>query len=265
MEPTRVEAIARKIFEANKARERFAPLRGADEPTTMDEAYDIQNALYRLMRAESELDQFGGHKIALTSPDIQEMCGVDQPAYGAIFDDHIFHTGHDAVVADYNRVGFEFEVALLIGKDIPLDQAPFTRYTVAPFVKAVMPALEMIDDRDADYSDLDAKSILTDRCWNGGIVLGDPVEDWQIIDIGNLTSHVEWNGEIVDHGNTGNALGHPLEGLAWIANHVAKRGGEIKEGQVIMTGSALKTRFPKPGDICTYRIDELGEVVAKGR
>ena len=69
----------------------------------------------------------------------------------------------------------------------------------------------------------------------------------------------------MDHGNTGNALGHPLEGLAWIANHLAKRGGAMTKGQVIMTGSALKTLFPKAGDKCTYKIEGLGEVVATGR
>ena len=265
MDANKTEAIARKLFNANQARERFAPLRGDDEPATLEDAYKIQDALYRIMLAETKLDKFGGHKIALTSPDIQAMCGVDQPAYGGLFVDNIFHTSHEPIVADYIRVGFEFEVAFELAEDVPLDQAPFTRETIAPFVKAAMPALEMIDDRDADYADLDAKSILADCCWNGGIVLGKPVYDWQSLDIGNLKSHVEWNGETVDHGNTGNALGHPLEGLAWIANHLAKRDGAMTKGQVVMTGSALKTLFPKAGDKCIYKIEGLGAVVATGR
>lgn len=265
MDAQKTEALARKLFNAYQLRERFKPLRGADEPATLEEAYEIQEALYQIMRAETDLDQFGGHKIALTSPDIQAQCGVDQPAYGAIFSDNIFHTGHQPIIANYSRIGFEFEVAFELASDVPMNQAPFTRETIAPYVKAAMPAFEMIDDRDADYADLDAKSILADRCWNGGIVLGNPVYDWQSLDIGNLESAVEWNGETVDRGNTGNALGHPLEGLAWIANHIAKRGGAMSKGQVVMTGSALAARFPKAGDKCVYKIEGLGEVVVTGR
>lgn len=265
MNANKTEEIARKLFNANQARERFAPLRGEDEPATLEEAYNIQDALYHIMRTETGLDKFGGHKIALTSPDIQAMCGVDQPAYGGLFDVNIFQTGHEPIIANYIRVGFEFEVAFELAEDVPLGQAPFTLETIVPYVKAAMPALEMIDDRDADYADLDAKSILADRCWNGGIVLGKPVYDWQALDLGNLKSSIEWNGETVDHGNTGNALGHPLEGLAWIANHLAERGGALTKGQVVMTGSALKTLFPKAGDTCVYKIEGLGDVIATGR
>lgn len=260
MDQTTIEGVARKIFDANKNREKFQPLRADDDPGSLETAYMIQDALYHLMQNEGQSGDFGGHKIALTSPDIQQMCGVDQPAYGGIFQNKIHHSPHTARISDFIRIGIEFEVAFEIGDDVPLDQAPFDRTSIANYVKFCMPALEMIDDRDADYADLDAKSILTDRCWCGGIVLGPPMENWQSLDLGNLSSTVTWNGEIVDAGNTGNALGHPLNGLAWVANHLAKRGGAMQKGDVIMTGSALKTRFPSPGDACTYKIDGLGAV-----
>ena len=94
-------------------------------------------------------------------------------------------------------------------------------------------------------------------------MLGAPVEDWRQIDLGNLQSKVTWNGEVNDHGNTGNALDHPLNGLAWIADHLAQRDGSLKAGDIIMTGSALKTQFPKAGDSCSYIIEELGDVSVK--
>lgn len=259
----KIKRIARKIFTAQQNRDRFQPLRGEDDPGSLENAYGVQEVLYQLMQNERGSGPFGGHKIALTSPDIQEMCGVDQPAYGRIFSKKIHHTPHTAKISDFVRIGVEFEVAFEMGEDVPLDQAPFDPSTMAPYVKSAMPALELIDDRDADYSDLDAKSILTDKCWCGGIVLGKPLEDWQKIDLGNLESTVTWNEKDNDHGNTGNALGHPLNGLAWIANHLAKRGGALKAGEIIMTGSALKTQFPKAGDSCTYTIMGLGEVTVK--
>ena len=37
------------------------------------------------------------------------------------------------------------------------------------------------------------------------------------------------------------------------------RGKTLRRGDIVMTGSALKTEFPKPGDRVTYRIEGLGE------
>ena len=260
MDHSHIEAVARKIFDANINRQQFEPLRGGDQPNSLGTAYGIQDALYRIMQAEGGSGPIGGHKIAVTSPDIQKLCGVDQPVYGSIFANTIHRSPHVADLADFIRLGVEFEVAFEIGEDVPASSAPYDNNSIAAFVKAAMPAFELIEDREADYGDLDAKSILTDRCWCGGVVLGTPLENWRQIDLGNLDGAVTWNDELLETGNTGNALGHPLNGLAWIANHLASRGATLLAGEIAMTGSALKTRFPDAGDCCTYEIEQLGKV-----
>ena len=57
-------------------------------------------------------------------------------------------------------------------------------------------------------------------------------------------------------------MGHPFESLAWLANLLASRGRGMKAGEIVITGSALKTRFPEVGDRVTYRIAGLGETTA---
>jgi 2-keto-4-pentenoate hydratase len=64
---------------------------------------------------------------------------------------------------------------------------------------------------------------------------------------------------VVDRGVTGAAMGHPFEGLAWLANLLASRGRAMTAGEIVITGSALRTRFPKAGDEVAYRIAGLGE------
>ena len=39
-----------------------------------------------------------------------------------------------------------------------------------------MPAYELIEDRNAVYRETDARSMIVDNCWNGGIVVGEVVE-----------------------------------------------------------------------------------------
>jgi 2-keto-4-pentenoate hydratase len=254
-----VGRIARKIFAANRARERFRPLRGGDAPTSMEAAYRIQDEVHRLFAGEGGLGPLGGHKIALTSRAVQELCGVDRPAYGAIFASVIRRSPAMLKVADFMHLGLEFELGVRIGRDVPASRAPYDRATIAPFVAACMPAFELIEDRHADYGDLDAKSILTDRCWCAGVVLGAPVTGWRDLDLATAPVELFWNGAVVDRGVAGDSLGHPLEGLAWIANHLAERGRAMTKGAIVITGSALKTRFPEPGDAVTYRIAGLGE------
>ena len=263
MDQHEVERIARRIFEANRRRERFRPLRGADAPPSMEAAYRIQDEVHRLFEVEGGQGPLGGHKIALTSRAVQELCGVDRPAYGAIFARVIRRSPAVLKAADFMHLGLEFELAVAIGSDVPASGAPYRRATIAPFVEACMPAFELIEDRHADYGNLDAESILTDRCWCAGVVLGAPVTGWRSVDLATTPVELVWNGEVVDRGVAGDSLGHPLEGLAWIANHLAARGRSMAAGDIVITGSALKTRFPEIGDEVAYRIAGLGETTVR--
>lgn len=257
-----IHRVASERFNGWRNRERFSQLLGEDRPGDMNEAYQVQAAVYDLMCEHAGFSGFAGHKVALTSPAIQEMCGVSEPAYGSILKEYVHSNGHVAQLGDFIRLGIEFEVAVEIGENLPTDTT-HDKDSVAPFISAVMPAFELIDDRDADYAHLDAISLLSDRCWCSGIVLGNRTEDWQHLDLGNLTSEVVWNGVADEKGHTGDALGHPLNSVAFVANHLSVRGKQLQAGDVIMTGSALKTRFPKQGDTAIYRIAGLGEVITR--
>ena len=110
MDQDEVQRIAQKIFEANRARERFLRLRGADAPGSMEAAYRIQDEVHRLFEAEGGQGPLGGHKIALTSRAVQELCGVDRPAYGAIFASTIQRSPAVLSAADFMHLGLEFEL-----------------------------------------------------------------------------------------------------------------------------------------------------------
>ena len=72
--------------------------------------------------------------------------------------------------ADYVRLIVEFEIAVHIAEDLPAADRPFSRARVAEAVGAVMPALELADDRDADYKELARHplELIADNCWNEG-------------------------------------------------------------------------------------------------
>jgi 2-keto-4-pentenoate hydratase len=259
---TRVARIADHIFEGHERRTRFERLRGELAPASLAEAYEVQDEVHRRFVAAG-WGELGGHKIALTSKPIQELCGVDQPAGGGIFARTIHSSPASIRLADFMHLGLEFELGVRLGRDLPASGAPYTRESVTPAVKSCMPAFELIEDRGADYTDLDAASILTDKCWCGGVVIGPEVANWQGLDLETTPVELLWNGEVVDRGVTGAVMGHPLESLAWLANLLASRGRGMKAGELVITGSALRTRFPEAGDEITYRIARLGETTVR--
>ena len=59
-------------------------------------------------------------------------------------------------------------------------------------------------------------------------------------------------------GNTGAA--DPVNSLGWTLNHFTGRGAVVKAGEVIITGSVLRTRFPSAGDRFRYEISGHGSV-----
>jgi 2-keto-4-pentenoate hydratase len=123
-----------------------------------------------------------------------------------------------------------------------------------------MPAFELIEDRGADYSNLFFLGVAADNSWNGGIVLGEPVIDWQGIDLVAATGNMTINGQPAGEGKGGDVLGHPLEALAWLANNLAERGQSLKKDMIVMTGSIVSTKFLNKGDEVGFVIDTLGEV-----
>ena len=61
-------------------------------------------------------------------------------------------------------------------------------------------------------------------------------------------------------GRGGDALGHPLDALAWLAEHMAASGRALLRGDVVITGSIVTTKTVTSGDRISFDVQELGSV-----
>lgn len=257
--PETIDATARACLEMHRARTRYRPLDAAVRAAPLDDAYRIQDALHGLLAAAGR-GTIAGWKIALTSKAMQQMTGVDQPAAGAIFSSVIHPSPAKIDVGAYHHLGVEFEVAVRLGDDLPASGGPWTRATVAERIAACLPAFELVEDGDADYKTLDAFTLVAQNTWNGGVVVGAPVIDWRPVDLESGVTRCWINGEAAGHGRIGDALGHPFEAVAWLANLLNRRGRRLERDMLVMTGSSITTKFPSPGDRIRFAIDGLGEI-----
>jgi 2-keto-4-pentenoate hydratase len=256
----RIERAAKWLHEAHQRRERFAPLPEELTPRSVGDAYAVQ-AEYVGLRAV-QLGSVVGYKIALTTPAMRAMVGIPDPVAGDLLEQTVRRSPARVRAADYARLLVEFEIAVELGEDLPAVHAPYTRERVAQAIAAVMPALELVDDREADLALLRAHPLMliAANAWNEGAVLGAPVHDWRRIDLAAVRGVARINGVAVGEGVGADVMGHPLEALAWVANNLASRGLGLWRSDVVITGSLVTSKMPKPGDHVRFELGELGAV-----
>jgi 2-keto-4-pentenoate hydratase len=246
------EAAARWIAEQHAGRHTYANLPDALAPSTIAEAYAAQEALHRLL--EPRLGPIAGLKIATTTKVMQALMGIDHPCGGGIFERTIHTSPATLDHRQFVNLNVEFELAVRLVIDLPKGASPWTRDTVRPAISTVMPAFELIEDRNAVYRETRATSLIADNAWNGGIVLGRPTTN-PVGDLDGIEGRLIRNGEMVKSGRTDD----PLGALAWVANLAADRGRPLKTTQMVVTGSVITTMPAKPGDVFVFELAGLGE------
>lgn len=246
------DKLARLLVQEHAAGTTFHPLGPETGVVDLASAYAVQRRYVALMSEAAGAT--AGYKIGLTSARMQKMCGIDQPVAGVVLASRIAQSGVVLQARRYHHMGLEFEVGVRLRHDLPQGEAPFTKERVAQAVGGVCAAVEVVDDRNADYSTLEALSLIADNSWNAGAVLGAFTGSWDNLEA--AAGIVRLNGQEIDRGYGRDVLGHPFVPLTWLANHLAAAGETLRAGDVVLTGSIIPTRFPKePG---AFRFDLAG-------
>jgi 2-keto-4-pentenoate hydratase len=256
MKEAAVRRAAGALLAEHKAGALFKSLGPQDGPASIPDAYDIQDGFVALLRAEH--GEPAGYKVGLTSETMQKCCGIGHPIAGVVLDKRVFRSGTTVRRADFGRLGLEFEIAVRIKSDIPATERPHTIATIQPHIEGVCAAIELVDDRNADYTSLDVRSLVADNSWNGGIVLSDFATTWG--DLEAVLGKATKDGSPIGEGRGGDILGHPFNSVAWLATHLVSRKQQLKAGQIVMTGSVMKTVFPLDGAAYRFDLEGIGFV-----
>src|ERR1700735_1496393 len=249
MEDIAAQRAAETLLAAHQANLRFEPLGPPQAPATIADAYDIQERYVTLLRREHGGD--AGYKVGLTSATMQAFCGIDHPIAGVVLASRVHRSGAMVRRSGFGRLGLEFEIAIRIKSDVPVTRVPFTAEAIRPHIDGVCAAIELVDDRSADYATLDVRSLVADNSWNAGIVLSEFAAAWP--DLESVLGRATRDRDAIGEGHGRDILGHPFNSVAWLATQLASRGAGLKAGQIVMTGSVMKTIFP--AEDATYRFD----------
>jgi len=252
MDDIAARRAAETLLTEHKANVQFKALGPPDRPATVSDAYDIQQRFVMLLRGTH--GDAVGYKVGLTSAAMQTFCGIDHPIAGVVLARRVMQSGATVRRSDYGRLGLEFEIAVRLRSDVPVTGTPFTAEAITPHIDGVCAAIEVVDDRSADYASLDVLSLVADNSWNAGIVLSEFVAKWP--DLADVPGRATKDRVAIGEGHGRDILGHPFNSVAWLATQLAARGAGLKAGQVVMTGAVMKTVFPEAD--ASYRFDLEG-------
>jgi 2-keto-4-pentenoate hydratase len=256
MDDVAAQRAAEWLLTEHRAGNRFLTLEPPTGPTVISDAYDIQDKYVALLREAS--GEPVGYKVGLTSATMQAFCRIDHPIAGVVLASRVHQSGARVRRSEFGRLGLEFEIAVRIRSDIPAREAAYTADAIEPYIDGVCAAIEMVDDRTADYSNIDVRSLVADNSWNAGIVLSEFRPTWP--DLARMLGRATRDGNLVGEGHGRDILGHPFNSVAWLTSHLALRGARLRAGEVVMTGSVMKTVFPEHDAHYRFDLEGLGFV-----
>jgi len=259
----KILAAAKAIATARRGCNPLPALAGEIVPADEAEGYKVQRAVHDLLLPQA--GSLVGYKIGCTSAVMQEYLDIPHPCSGGVFAKGVHESGAKLRFKDYVRVGVECEIAVRLARNLQPSEAPFTAEWVMEAIEAYHPAIEIVDDRYVKWETMGAPTLVADDFFAAGCVLGKAVPRFEAPDLLKVTGRAIINGKEAGRGTGADVLGHPHNALAWLANHLAEEGKGLHEGQIVLTGSLVKTVWLNAGDSVVMELDGLGTVAAEFR
>lgn len=250
-----MSAFASALMHARRARPRVALDIMQGHPRSVAEGVAAQVALAGLMGAQDP----PGFKIGATATAMQRYLGLEGPAAGFMSEASLHGSGSVLAWNRFFRPGCECEIAVQLGRDLP--PRPCTAATARDAVEAVMPAIELVENRYADLASFGAAGLIADQVFHSAAILGEPLASWRETDLLALRGTLSVDGALRGKGFGRDLLGGPFDALAWLAGsaEVAAFGG-LRTGQTVMLGSVCTPVWlDGPGRV-EASFEELGTV-----
>ena len=241
--------------------ERLGPDTLPAAPASVDEMYETHLAIQQHALVASSLGGHGGYKLGAIGAEGQSCL------YAPLFSDYLVSAPGDGVSASsINLWQVEPEFGLVIGSDLlaRADGELHTAESIWEAVAEVVLCIELCGKRGSKeaYAASTKLGSYADTLSSGGVVLGPRLAastTGRDAVLGAAALFV--NDEKLAEGSGAAAPeGGPAQALAWLANHLNKRGLCLRAGQLIATGQTCNTQAVKAGDRVRATFGALGEV-----
>lgn len=250
-------SAAELLLEARHTATPIAELPAALAPTSLEEAYFVQDLMYRALEPagpQSPRAWPRAWKVGAPVPDATPLFGPMIAAWikpsPALFD------------APRHRLrGLEAEIAFLIGQDLLPRATPYTRQELIGAIESCHPAIEELEAGLTVPAQAPRFSMIADLQMHGGFIHGPAVPNWTQIDFAKESVSLSVDGEVKVERTASNTAGTDLLRLVlYLVNEGASRTGGLRRGSWVTTGSWTGNTFASPGSQVDVRFSTAGSV-----
>lgn len=236
----------------------MTPGPGYPAGTSLEEGYCAQAKYLRLL--EKELGARAGYKAGLTNTALQERFGAAEPVGGVLFESMLLPSGSEVAAASGVRLAYEADLIVTVA-DERINGARTPEEAVR-YLGEVIPFVELLDLVLADGEPLNLATIAGYNVMSRYGVVGEaiPVEPTPefIEALGNMEAlTVDETGQEIERAEARAILGHPLNVVLWLVEHVNARGQSLRAGDVLSLGTMGTFRPVEAGRTVTVRYTGL--------
>jgi 2-keto-4-pentenoate hydratase len=162
--------------------------------------------------------------------------------------------------AFHHQPGLESEFAFTIGLTVRPGGPAMSAMMAREMVSTVHVAIELVCSRFEENFEVDPALLVADGALHAGLVLGPGSEPETVPDLVSHQLRTLVDGDEVATGTGAEVLGDPYESLAWLCNHLNKRGLTLPSGSVVTTGAATGLHVTGTGQEVATDGGTLGSV-----
>ena len=211
-------------------------------------AYAVQDATV------AGLGAIGGWKVGAKGPQAE-------PTFAPLPASGLLATGARLHGAVWRMRGIEVEVGFRLGRDLPAADGIPGADEIAAAIAEVVPVIEVVETRLADWRTSDPLAQLADLQSHGALVLGAPAPLRAAdIDLRSVRAYLAFDGQPVASTFGANPAADIWRMVGWLAAHAARRGKPLRAGDLVTTGSCTGMLFAPEGARVQGELAGIGRV-----
>lgn len=240
------EALAERLLAVRQGAPRITPEELDGFPVDAQAAYRTQSIV------TEKLGPVGGFKTA-RKPDVEEQ--IAAPIYSRSIKASPAEFSSDEI----DSIGVELEIGFRINQALPDPSDPGFEALVRQRVSPVA-VIEVCDTRLEDLAAATPLQKLADNQLNGGLVVGEPRDEWDGMDMSGVNATLVFGTETVLDGPAAVPAGDAFKTLLGIVRQLGNHCGGLLPGQYVITGSVNGLPFIERGVPVYARIEGFGEL-----
>lgn len=201
-----------------------------------------------------------GWKVGFGAPEAMARLDIGGPLVGYLTDAVLLPPGASVAIGHWTRAVAEPEIAVYLGERLT---AGANRERARAAIAAIGPAIELAD---VSFAPDDVEAILAGNIYNRHVLLGMRDDLRAGCDLNGIVGHIWRNGAyFATVTKPEAATGDLIDIVRRVADDLAGQGEELKEGQLIMTGSIVPPIPIAPGDRLRYELAPIDSLAVSFR